>query len=87
MTTYRYTTQDGYGVATMSRLLKTVGLFCKRALEKSRYSTKEIYIFKEPTNRSHHISDKRIYIYVHVYTQRIHEEHICTSRIYRQYVY
>jgi len=42
-----------YGVATMSRLLKIMGLFCKRALQNRRYSAKETYNFKEPTNRSH----------------------------------
>jgi len=40
-----------YGVATISSLLKIIGLFCKRALEKRRYSAKETYNFKEPTNR------------------------------------
>jgi len=44
-----------YGVATISRLLKITGLFCKRALSKRRYSAKETYRFKEPTNRSHPI--------------------------------
>jgi len=44
-----------YGVATSSRLLKSVGLFCKRALLKRRYSAKETYQFQEPTNRSHPI--------------------------------
>jgi len=42
-----------YGVATISRLLRIIGLFCKRALWKRRYSAKETYDFKEPTNRSH----------------------------------
>jgi len=32
-----------------------VGLFCKIALWKRRYSAKETYSFKEPTNRSHPI--------------------------------
>jgi len=41
-----------FKVATISRLLKIVGLFCKRALLKRRYSAKETYNFKEPTNRS-----------------------------------
>jgi len=41
------------GVATISRLFKKIGLFCKRALYKRRYSAKETYYFKEPTNRSH----------------------------------
>jgi len=45
-----------YGVASVSRLLKTIGLFCKRDLYKRRYSAKETYAFKEPTNRSHPIS-------------------------------
>jgi len=38
-----------YEVATISRLLQIVGLFCKRALSKRRYSTKETYNLKEPT--------------------------------------
>jgi len=46
------------GVATISRLLKIIGLFCKRALQKRRYSAKETYNFKEPTNRSHPIQVK-----------------------------
>jgi len=34
-----------YEVATISRLLKNIGLFCKRALYKRLYSAEEIYIF------------------------------------------
>ena len=45
-----------YGVATISRLLTIIGLFCKRALLKSRFSAKETYNLKEPTNCSHPIS-------------------------------
>ena len=37
----------------MSRLLKIIGLLCKRALQKRLYSAKETYNFEEPTNRSH----------------------------------
>ena len=45
-----------YGVATIGRLLKIIGLLCKRALQKRRYSAKATYIIsKEPTNRSHPI--------------------------------
>jgi len=44
-----------YGVATISRLLQMLGLFCKRALYKRLYSAIETYNFKEPTNRSHPI--------------------------------
>ena len=36
----------------VSRLLQIIGRFCKRALKKRRYSAKESYNFKEPTNRS-----------------------------------
>jgi len=42
-----------YGVATIRRLLKIIGVFCKRALQKRIHSAKETYNFKEPTNRSH----------------------------------
>jgi len=45
-----------YGVATMGRLLKIIGLFCKRAIYKKLHSAKETYNFKEPTNRSHPIT-------------------------------
>ena len=45
-----------YGVASISRPLKIIGRFCKRALWKRRYSAKKTYDFKEPTNRSHPIT-------------------------------
>jgi len=53
----RCSTVDGraYGVASMSRLLQIIGLFCKRAVLKRRYSAKKTYNFKEPNNRSHPI--------------------------------
>jgi len=38
--------RDEYGVATMSRLLKKIGLFCKRDPQKSLYSAKETYILR-----------------------------------------
>ena len=44
-----------YGVATISRLLNMICLFCKKALLKRLYSAKEPYTFKSPTNRSHPI--------------------------------
>ena len=49
-----------YGVATISRLLKITGLFCKRALQKRLYSAKETYNFKEPTSRGHPIWISRV---------------------------
>ena len=45
-----------YGVATISRLLKIIGLFCKRSLQKRLIFSKETYNFKEPTDRSHPIA-------------------------------
>jgi len=42
-------------VAMISRLLKSIGLFCKRALQKRLYSAQETYDLKEPTNLSHPI--------------------------------
>jgi len=40
-------TEHCYEVATISRLLKMIGRFCKRAHEKRRYSAKETYNFKD----------------------------------------
>jgi len=40
----------------MSRMLKNIGLFCKRALQKRPVFCKETCIFKHPTHRSHPIS-------------------------------
>jgi len=54
-----YTTRSmslyDYGVASISRMLKNTGLFCKRALQKRPIFLKETYIFKHPINRSHPI--------------------------------
>jgi len=53
---FTYQSIFAYGVATISRRLKIIGLFCKRALKNRRYSVKETYNFQEPTNRGHPIS-------------------------------
>jgi len=53
-----------YRVATISRLLTIIGLFCKRALWKRHYSAKETYNFKEPTNCSHPILIYMTHLYV-----------------------
>ena len=48
-------TQTSYGVATISRLLKSIGLFGEyRSLLQVSFA-KETYNFKEPANRSHPI--------------------------------
>ena len=55
--TQRSSDRNWYGVATISRLLKIIGLFC-RILSRSQGSfAKETCNFKEPTNSSHPIHD------------------------------
>jgi len=49
-------TGNDYGVALVSRIDKIIGLFCKRALWKGRYSAKETCNFIDPTDRSHPLS-------------------------------
>jgi len=61
-----------YGVALASRIDKKIGLFCKRALQKRRYSAKETYDFIEPTDRSHPI--------VCMYTYMLKSKHIASRR-------
>jgi len=51
----RRRTGIAYGVATISRLLRSVRFFCKRALYKRLYSAKETYDFTGPNSRSHPI--------------------------------
>jgi len=51
--------QDTYGVATISRLLQIIGLFCRiSSLIYRPLLQKESYNLKEPTNRSHSISSR-----------------------------
>ena len=45
-----------YGVATVSRLLKMIGLFCRISSLLQDSFAKETYDFQEPTDRSHPIS-------------------------------
>jgi len=45
-----------YGVATISRLLKIISLFCRIWSFLCGSFTKETYNFKEPINRSHPIA-------------------------------
>jgi len=44
-----------YGVATISRLLKIIGLFCRISSPLWGSFAKDTYNFKEPTHRSHPI--------------------------------
>jgi len=63
------TQNNEYGVASNSRLLTIIGLFCKRTLQKRRYSAKKIYNFKESTNRSHLICAYTAWRDMHVYAE------------------
>ena len=47
-----------YGVALVSSIDKIIGLFCKRALQKSQYSAKETYNLIDSTIRSHPMKDR-----------------------------
>jgi len=71
-----------YGVAPISRLLKIIGHFYKRALSKRRYCAKETYNFKELTNRSHPICISmviHIYVVEHIYIYIYMVQHIHTG--------
>ena len=52
-----------YRVASVSSIDKTIGLFCKRALLKRRYSAKETYNLIDPTDRGHRIS---VYLFLNL---------------------
>jgi len=49
-------TNRSYGVASISKINRIVGLFCKRALCQRLYCAKETCYFIDPTNRSHPIA-------------------------------
>jgi len=46
------THQNEYGVALVSRIDSIIGLFCKRALRKKKYSAEETYDSIDPTDSS-----------------------------------
>jgi len=48
-----------YGVASVSSIDQIIGLFCKTALLKRRYSAKATCNFIDPTDRSHPIKGNR----------------------------
>jgi len=70
-----------YGVATISKPLKIVGLFCKRDLQKRPIFCKETCNFKEPPNRSHPMHRYKEYMSVHLYIDIY--ACVCPSIIYR----
>ena len=52
---YKLAALNHYGVASISRIDKIIGLLCKRALLKRLYSAKETCNLIDPTDRSHPI--------------------------------
>ena len=57
-----------YAVAMIGKLLKNIGLFADYSLILCGSFAKETYVSREPTNRSHLISEK-VYIYTHKHTR------------------
>jgi len=77
--TYTYVCEAGgcshYGVAHMSRNDITIVLYCKRDLQKRRYSAKETYNLIDPTDRSHPIDDagvSRLFKIIGLFLQKSH---------------
>jgi len=73
-------------------LLQIKGLFCKRALQQRLYSAKETYDLKEPTNRSHPISnwickDMNIYLYICMNICACIRQQMCTWMYTYMYIY
>ena len=61
-----------YGVATISRRLKVIGLFCRILSITQGSFAKETYNFEEPTNRDHPIRAKHTRVRMHT------RSHTCT---------
>jgi len=62
-----------------SRLLKIIGLFCRRALQKRLYSAKETYNLKEPTDGSHPIA---VYVTSVTYVTYVTYIFTCVTNIF-----
>jgi len=61
-----YVARKCYGVATISRLLKIIGLFCRDLSLLYGSFAKETYNLKEPTNRSHPILNVCVHMYIDI---------------------
>jgi len=64
-----------YGVATVSRIDKIVGLFCKRALWKRRSSAKETYDFIDPTDYICHVARHCEITMIHRHMTNVDSQH------------
>jgi len=87
-----YTHIREYGVATISRLLKIKGLFCRIPSLLQGSFAKETYNFKEPTNRSHpipytHIRYCWVQLYIHTLGNLFVYSYIRICILYIVYIY
>jgi len=76
-----------YGVATISRLLKIIGLFGRISSLLQSSCAKETYNFKEPTICSHPIAPwlcMYVYTYIHVYIYVFTFSHTDTQSLYNE---
>ena len=73
---YKQSSTFKYGVATIGRLLKSIGLFCRIASLLQGSFAQETYHFKEPTNRRHPRRGSRGMcggtLYIHTYIFAFH---------------
>jgi len=85
-----------YGGASVSRINKMTGLFCKIALSKRRYSAKETYNLIDPNICSHPITQhggwvecvtRHVCIYIYVYTYMCIYIHIYICICMYAYIY
>jgi len=63
--TYVHTYMYTYGVATISRIDKIIGLFCRKASLLWGSFAKEMYSFIDPTNISHPIDARESYVSIY----------------------
>ena len=71
-----------HGVARINRLLKIIRLFCKRALQKRRYSGKVTYNLIDPTDCIQQVARRdSVYICTYIYTYIHTYIYIYTSSI------
>ena len=76
-----------YGVASVSRIEVIIGLLCKRALLKRRYSAPKTYNFIDPTDRSHPIVAGVMRVHVHISLCQYPYPYLCISTSIYFYIY
>jgi len=64
-------------LALVSRINKTIDLFCKRTLQKKQYSSEETHNFIDPPDRSHRIETYDTLVTWHMVLE-IHDTYCCS---------